>query len=418
MTAESRWYHGVTRSQWLVLIIASLGWVFDAFEGQLFAITRTDLLKDILRVESGDPKIALYGDVFLGVFLIGGTLGGLLFGSLGDRWGRSPVMIVTILMYSAFSGLTYFATELWQVAVLRFLVAMGVGGEWSVAAALVAEVFPQKARTHASGIFHSTSVVGLWLAGLTGLWVESNWRMAYLIGILPALLTLWVRASVREEPRVAVPDGVRRGSFRELLGNPQWRGRALFGMGLATVGLATFWGVTIAGKDLTNALLLRQGIAPAEAAQKATFAYSIIQNIGAGLGMLSFGPLSVRLGRRRTFAIMLVGSSLFVPIVCYAPQSYTHMLLLLPILGFLTLSIHAGFAVYFPELFPAHLRATGAGFCFNAGRLVAAPMLWISGQLKAALDLRLAVTCLGSLFLAGLIFLIYLPETRGQELPE
>jgi len=418
-TASARWYHGVTRYQWLVLIVASLGWVFDAFEGQLFNITRADMLQDILHVTANDPQIQFYGDAFLGVFLVGGTLGGLLFGSLGDRWGRSPVMIVTILMYSAFSGLTYLATELWHVAVLRFLVAMGVGGEWSVAAALVAEVFPQKARTHASGIFHATSMLGLWLAGFTGMWVGAEWRTAYLIGILPALLTLWVRASVRETPRRVVTETTTtRGSFRELLGDRRWRGRALLGMGLATVGLATFWGVTIAGQDLAKSILLRNAVEPAIASQKAKFAFSIVQNIGAGLGMLSFGPLSVRWGRRRTFAVMLIGSSVFVPIVCYVPQTYGQALLLLPVLGFLTLSIHAGFAIYFPELFPSHLRATGTGFCFNAGRLVAAPVLWISGQLKAAYDLRFAVSLLGSLFLVGLIFVRYLPETSGQDLPE
>ena len=124
------WYAGVTRYQWLVLIIASAGWVFDVYEGQIFNITRTQMLGDILGQEGAE--VARYGDLFLGIFLLGGTIGGLLFGSLADRYGRRPIMIVTILMYSVFSGLTYFADSLWQVAALRFLVAMGVGanGPW------------------------------------------------------------------------------------------------------------------------------------------------------------------------------------------------------------------------------------------------------------------------------------------------
>src|SRR6516225_6480348 len=173
------WYRGIARQQWLVVAVAAAGWIFDVYEGQIFNITSDQLLAEILGVSGGDPAIKRYGDFFLGVFLAGGTAGGLLFGSLADRWGRRPTMIATILMYSLFSGLTYFADELWEVALLRFLVAAGVGGEWAVAAALVAEVFPQKARAQASGIFHSSSVLGTWLAAFAGMAVAANWRYAY-----------------------------------------------------------------------------------------------------------------------------------------------------------------------------------------------------------------------------------------------
>src|SRR3954463_3086424 len=193
-----RWYAGVTRYQWLVLTIASAGWVFDAFEGQIFNITRQQMLKDLLATRGTPDAIRRWGDLFLAAFLLGGTLGGVAFGSLADRFGRKPAMALSILFYSAFSGLTYFATHLWHVALLRFLVALGVGGEWAVAAALVAEVFPSRARAHASGIFHATSILGLWLAALSGLAVGAQWRYAYLIGVVPALLVLWVRVSVHE----------------------------------------------------------------------------------------------------------------------------------------------------------------------------------------------------------------------------
>src|SRR4029453_5867362 len=139
-----------------------------------------------------------WGERFLGIFLIGGTLGGWIFSSLADKWGRKPVMALTILFYSIFSGMTSFATELWHVGALRFLVAMGVGGEWAVGAALVAEVFPKKARERAGGIFHATSVGGLWIAAAVGLFVGTHWRTAYLVGVIPALLVLWVRLSIKE----------------------------------------------------------------------------------------------------------------------------------------------------------------------------------------------------------------------------
>lgn len=418
MTAP-RWHSQITRAQWLVLLIASLGWIFDAFEGQIFNLTRKSMLSELLHAPADSPQVKAWGDHILGIFLLGGTLGGWLFGRLADRWGRSPTMVLTILFYSIFSGFTAMASELWQVAALRFLVAMGVGGEWAVAAALVSEVFPKHARAQASGIFHASSVLATWLAALTGLWVGANWRMAYLIGIIPALLALWVRASVRDPQRVVearAEMGTRAGSFRELLGRGPWRIRALAGMTLAAVGLGSFWGITVAGQDLMAELLRSLGWTPEAIERESKFAYGIVQAAGGGLGMLAFGPLSERWGRRRTFVIMQIGSLLVVPAVCYLPQTHLQMLCALPIMGFFTLSIHAGFAVYFPELFPDHLRATGASFCFNTGRLLAAPILLGSGALKAQWDLQLAISSMTLLFALGLLSLRFLPETRGQEL--
>lgn len=415
------WYRGLTRYQWLVLALASAGWVFDVYEGQIFNITRKQLLADLLRVGPDDPKVDFYGDVFLGIFLVGGAVGGIGFGMLADRWGRRPTLVLTILTYSLFSGLTYFADALWQVAVLRFLVAIGTGGEWSVAAALVAEVFPAKARAQAGSIFHATSIVGTWLAGLAGLLVGANWRYAYLLGVLPALLVLVIRATVRE-PASAPGKGAAppAGGLSELWTDRAWRRRAVLGLLLAAVGLGTFWGVTVAGQDLTRSLLMRNGVDEKRATEEGKFAYGIVQATGGGLGLLAFGPLSVRWGRRRTFIVMQAAALLIVPVTCYVPTEYWHLLVLLPVYGFFTLGIHAGFAVYFPELFPSRLRATGAGICFNGGRLVSALVLVLSAWLKSApcIDLRLAVTLLSLLFLLGIAIVCLLPETKGRPLPD
>jgi len=432
---EPRWYSGVTPYQWLVLAIASAGWVFDAFEGQIFNISRNQMLADILHGAGGDAAIKDYGDKFLAVFLVGGTVGGLLFGSLADKWGRRPTMAVTILMYSLFSGLTFFATNLWQVCALRFLVAMGVGGEWGVAASLVAEVFPPRARVLASGIFHATSIFGIWLAALGGMAVGAHWRYAYLIGIVPALLILWVRRSVKEPEtwqaagaKAATEDGPKLGSFRDLLLNPRWSKRAILGMLLAAVGLGAFWCITVAGQNLAEELLKRNGAKElaehggtiSRIVHDPKFAYGFVETAGGLAGLLSFGPLSVWLGRRRAFALVHLGSLFIAPMVCYLPQAYWQLLLLLPIFGFLTFSMHAGYAIYFPELFPTHLRATGTGFCFNGRRILAASILVLSGWLKSrkGIDLRLAISLLALLYPVGMAIIYFMPETKGQPLPE
>ena len=418
-----RWYQGVTRYEWLVLVIASAGWVFDVYEGQIFNTTRDDLLNELV-VES-DPlekqrTKQLLGDVFLGIFLAGGMVGGVVFGMLGDRWGRKPTMIATILMYSIFSGLTYFATDLWQVGALRFLVSMGIGGEWAVAAALVAEVFPARARAQAAGIFHASSTLGTWLAGLVALVVGTHWRYAYLIGVLPALLILWVRASLKEPEawtnETRTPQA--RGSLRELFGDRRRRGRVIAGVLLAAVGLATFWGVTVAGQDLARSAAERDGRTAAEAGRDAKFAYTVWQATGGGVGLVAFGPLCHAIGRKRAFILMHLLGLAIVPITCFVPQSYTQLLFLLPFYGAFTLAIHAGYAVYFPELFPANVRALGTSICFNGGRIVAAVMVPLAGYVKKIQPLPQALTLLSLTFLLGLVVIAFLPETKDRPLPE
>lgn len=424
LKSNSKWYHGITRYEWLVLIIASAGWIFDVYEGQIFNLTRNDMLSDILGQELGSADVKKFGDWFLGVFLLGGTFGGLLFGSMADRYGRRPIMILTILMYSVFSGLTFFATELWHVTTLRFLVAMGVGGEWAVAAALVSEVFPKKARAHASSIFHASSVIGTWLAAIAAYLVNTNWQYAYLIGVLPALLIVWVRVAVKEpkkweEARAAAAAGDgKAGSFKELLTVAPWRGRAIGAMLLAAVGLGTFWAVTVAGQDLARERLIADGVDPAEASQKAKIAYGIIQTIGGGLGLILFGPISARLGRKKTFILFHLAALIITPIACFAPQNYTMLLFILPAFGFFTLGMHAGYAVYFPELFPNRLRATGMSWGFNGGRIVAVSVLLLAGKMKATMDLPVAVSILSAFFLLGAIVVMFMPETKDQELPD
>src|SRR5437868_14138843 len=148
------WWREVTRYQWMVLAIASAGWVFDVFEGQIFGSMMNDALPVLLKGSSWQHSQELVVNLGLGAFLMGGGLGGVVFGMMADRWGRRRTMAITILIYSVFTGLTALVDDWWQLIALRFLVGLGVGGEWAVAAAVVAEIFPPRARPAASGIFH------------------------------------------------------------------------------------------------------------------------------------------------------------------------------------------------------------------------------------------------------------------------
>ena len=172
------WYRGITRHQWTVLLIASLGWVFDAFEGQVYVSSMNEAMPDLLPGMDGTDaaeqagRLAFFNNIAFGAFLLGGAAGGVAFGILGDRVGRVKALILTIATYSAFTFVSAFSTEWWHLVGFRFLVAMGVGGEWAVAASLVAEVFPKKARAWSLAIFHASSVLGTWLAVAVGAFIS------------------------------------------------------------------------------------------------------------------------------------------------------------------------------------------------------------------------------------------------------
>jgi MFS family permease len=418
------WHAEVTGYHWLVLVLACAGWVFDIYEGQIFNITREQMLRDIVP-DIDASQMRHLGDMALAVFLVGGTVGGIASGVLADRYGRKPLLVWTIVVYSIFSGLTFFVDAWWQVLVLRFLVAIGVGGAWSVAATLVAEVFPKRLRAYASSFFHATSWLGGLLATLVAMAVGAQWRYAYLLGLLPAALAFLIRSSMNEpassEYQSDDPEAVRaRGSLKELLFVAPWSSRAIGGLLLAAVGLGTFWGINVAGQDLSREFFVAQGMDAAAASEQSKFAFGIVQGAGGGLGLLAFGPLCSFLGRRRAFIVMQLAAYAIVPIICYWPTTSTQLYCLLPVFGFVTVGFHAGYAVYFPELFPHHLRATGTGFCFNGGRLAAATVLVTSAWIKSLphMDLRLALVLLSQLFLCGAVIAWLMPETRNADLSQ
>ncbi len=440
--ADGRWYEGITRYQWLVLIVASLGWVFDVFEGQIFVASMNQAMPALVPAGSQRHNLPYYTNITLAAFLLGGALGGVVFGLLSDRIGRKRTMTYTILMYSLFTCVSAFAGTWWEMAGYRFLVALGVGGEWAVASALAAEVFPQRARTWSQSIFHASSVLGTLLAVAAGALIVANprltftialpggdfvvtgWRMGFLLGVAPALLIIWVRVSLREPERWlkarAVP-GDSTPSVWQLF-EPGLLRRTLVGVGLATIGLATFWGTHIYGKDmLEQAYRAATGEENAKVVKQVEMLGMLLVTLGGGVGLVAFGPICERLGRRGAFLFYHLGGLAAALLLFKGLTGVTTIGVFLPIFGFLTLGMHAGYAVYFPELFPTRLRSTGGGFCFNVGRILAAPILFLSGWLQSDGGMNLgmanAAALLSLLFPLGALLLLFAPETRGQDLP-
>jgi MFS family permease len=422
------WRHGVTPYQWLVLFVAWLGWVFDSMDATIYALVLQPALDELLHTPGGAPvtadAIAWYGGIIFSIFLIGWAVGGVLFGVLADRFGRTRTLVFTILIYAVFTGLAALSATWWQLALLRFLTALGIGGEWAAGAALVAEVWPEEKRAKAAGILQSAWAAGYFLAALIYLLLSNaGWRPIFVVGIAPAVVALLVRLWVKEPERwvqaqaAERESGPRRSSKLADLFAPGLTRSTLVGAGLAFVAVFGLWGATNWTPTLIRALPDLQGLDAAALASRVSYA-TMLLNAGALAGYLSFGPLADRFGRRAAFGVMCAGSLVMLPVTFLTPRAYSHVLLLLPLLGFLNNGIFTGFPIYLPELFPTRIRATGAGFCFNVGRVLAAAGPFLTGYLVTALgSFGRAASVVALIYLVGLLLLPFAPETKGKPLP-
>lgn len=504
------WYADMNRYHWFVLMVAALGWLFDCLDQQLFILARPAAMKTLLATAELDPEgkpmldstgkprmkdpspeaVKVAGNYATSVFLAGWALGGLFFGMLGDRWGRAKTMMLTILLYSLFTGLSAFSTSVYDFAFYRFLTGLGVGGEFAVGVALVAEVMPARSRTMCLALLQALSAIGNVSAALINLGfgiaeeqglVSSPWRFMFMVGALPALLALVIRRNLKEPEqwtKASHNDVVKKqlGSYSELLGNPLWRKHALLGLVLACSGVIGLWAIGFFTPDLIRYVQRRnfadqayqERIAAAQGANDTALVQkleilrerekkeekdreelsdelvtvkdsvepvingrlsrwasytSLMINAGAFLGMFGFGILAQRIGRKPTFAIALLAACLSTAAVFWFLKDFWQIFVLAPIMGFCQLSLFAGYAIYFPELFPTRLRSTGTSFCYNVGRFVAA----IGPLIQAALiqqfagtteSLRYAGVTMCAVFLVGLLVLPFLPETKDRALPE
>ena len=445
------WYKELNRYHWFVLIVAALGWMFDCLDQQLFNLTRVPAMLDLLDAKPGDPAVKTASGQVTAIFLIGWATGGLFFGVLGDRIGRAKTMMLTILLYSLFTGLSALSVGFWDFALYRFLTGLGVGGEFAVGVALVAETMPARARPYALSFLQALSAIGNVTAALLTMlfgYLEQKdllgdfgaWRPLFVVGAVPALLALVIRRRLKEPESwqaATAQTGVARklGSYRELFRDPRWRRNAVVGLALASVGVIGLWGIGFFLGDLTRSVFrasfAAEGLSGPDLEGALTFWAGVsflMLNIGAFFGMYAFGLVTQRIGRRPTFAIAFVLAGLSTAMVFWYLDEPSDIFWMAPIMGFCQLSLFAGYAIYFPELFPTYLRSTGTSFCYNVGRFLAAtgPTLLgiLSGSVFAGPDYpeplpwRYAGVTMCLVFVFGLLVLPFAPETKDRPLPE
>lgn len=480
-TGKGGIFEGVTAYHWILVLIASCGWLFDCMDQRIFALARQPALREILVIlapaqsqtenpstretpaaaaseatnaqmtwqkaaealaeKEFETRVKTWAGWATAMMMIGWATGGIIFGIMSDRLGRVKTMVITLLVYSGFTGLSGLARTQYDFLAYRFLVGLGVGGMFGAATTLVAESVPGRFRALALGSLQALSASGNIIGSLIStqiqpgsqdfLWGMSGWRVIFFVGILPALLVVPIVLVLREPERwkevrrrALSGEGESRkmGSLKDLLGHRTWRRNLLVGLGLGLAGMAGLWGIGFFSPELVDAALKGQ---PQQVIDRVRGFGTALQDVGSFFGMMSFTFVAAFLGRKPAFLgafILCLATTIFVFNALHKPSDAYWML---PMMGFAQLSVFGGYSIYFPELFPTRLRGTGVGFCYNTVRYLAAgfpPMLMFANRqlTEAGIEepFRKAATILSFIFVLGIITLIWAPETKDQPLPE
>jgi MFS family permease len=429
--------------QWTVILAAWLGWGFDVFDGLLFNYVAPNCVPTLLHLQIGSPEAksaTLYwAGVLSAILLLGWAAGGILFGHVADRIGRTRTLLLTMLMYALGTAACATAPNLGVLVLFRVVASLGIGGEWAAGAAMVAEVVPDRRRVEAGALLYTSAPLGLFLATFVNFQIagvlfkstpETSWRWVFLCGLIPAGVAFAVRVFVREPERwkeAAARAGHPR--IRELF-TPELRGHTLGGFFMAVTALIMWWGcnafIPVVATGLAQAQAKAQSLDRA-AGLALSEHWKLVAtsgfNLGGLIGTLLTVPAAKYLGRRMMFGIYFLASGLAILATFglqLAPETRLHMYFLI---GLTVFGVFGSFTYYLPELFPTRLRGTGAGFCYNAGRVIAALGPFLVGRvasqgantLTSALG---ALFCVGFVPLAGMLLLPWVVETRGRKLTD
>ena len=443
LTASRSQFLGLSRYHWCVIAAGWAGWGFDVFDAVLFNFVAPSCIPALLRLAPGSARAhqaaVFWSGAITSALLVSWAVGGVLFGWIADRIGRKRALFATITLYAVGTALCALTTRLWQLIVCRVLAGLGIGGEWGIGAALVAEAVPENRRVEAGVILQTSSPLGVLLAAwvnyqIAGVWFadqpQSAWRYVFIAGLLPVIAALGVRFFLHESsPWQASRAHGAPSTPRELF-VPQMRSATASGFFVAAVAVLGWWGcnafVPLLGSTLAQEHARNLGLAGADARQLAAAWQAHASNafsLGGLVGALLAVPLGRRFARRSMFALYFLLSALALFVAFGAPLAPAARLAMLFAVGAGVYGIFGGLTFYLPELFPARLRATGAGFCYNTGRVLAAGGPFLVGALSAAAGGSSAAIVrilfwLGWVpLVAALIARLGIVETRGRALP-
>ena len=432
------WYRTLTPSQWRTLIATNLGWLFDGFEVYALFLTVGPAMRTLLD-PSQFSQIPAYAGTVVAITLLGWGIGGLCGGIFADYIGRKRTMIYAILAYSILTGLTALSFDWISFALLRFLVGMAIGSEWATGSSMMAELWPQNARGKGAGLMQCGLGLGFFLASFVWLFVgslgPSAWRYMFLVGILPALFTLWIRSSIEESQAWQEVDARRRQArgrqrsgaalaaddralirftIADLFAEPETRRRTIlvFLMSLSTT--LAWWGISSWVPPYIGSIAAKAQLPAQQWASYAGMAY----NVGAILGYVSFGFLADSFGRKPITMFYYAAALLLTPALFLWTQDLNLLLVAAAANGFFTLGQYCWMPVWLPELFPTRSRGTGIAFAFNAPRLIAFLGPLFAGTLIVAFGGYSRTAMIFSLiYILGFCVAPFLPETKGKPLP-
>jgi len=418
MSAQPEKYSDLTPAQKKSGLAAWLGWMFDGLDMHLYTLVALPFVALLMHLPQGDTQVSEKASFIQAAFLVGWAVGGAFFGRIGDKLGRSKALVLTILTYACFTGLSYFAQTWWQLMIFRFLAALGIGGEWAVGASLLAETWPRKWRPWLAAILQSAVNCGVLLATVAGiLLADQPHRTIFLVGVLPALITLWIRKAV-PDPEVwehAYADDHPRGGIIALF-HPPLRRTTLTVIAVCALGLTAHWALMFWHSAHLRSLAKLGNWSKEAESVLANQAFFLLM-VGSIVGNFFAGWMAKLMGYRRAIALMFtlyLGFMLGAYGVVRGPES---TLWWLPWIG-AAQGAFALFTMCLPPLFPTLLRTTGAGFCYNIGRIAAAAGTIVFGLFaqvgtgsEAICDHRLALFYAAWLFLpAALTSWFLLPE--------
>ena len=431
----------MTGYQWLVVFAAWLGWGFDVFDGLLFNYVAPNCVPTLLGLPIGSAaakSATLYwGGLLTSLLLLGWAAGGVLFGLLTDRIGRTRTLLLTMLLYALGTAACAAAPNLATLLLFRLIASLGIGGEWAAGAAMVAEVVPEKRRVEAGALLYTSAPMGLFLATFANFQIagrlfhgapETSWRYVFLCGLLPAAAAFVLRLFVKEPDRWKdVRASSAPPSIRALFA-PTYRQATISGFLMTLVALIAWWScnafIPIVASGLAQVAAQARGLdrAGTLALVEQWKAHTTnVFNLGGLVGTLLTIPAAKIFGRRAMFTTYFLGSGVAILLTfgLDVPPETRQNLYFLD--GLFVFGVFGAFTYYLPELFPTHLRGTGAGFCYNIGRVFASVGPFLVGAV-ASRGANALATAMNALFvvgfvpLAGILLWPFIVETKHRTL--